>query len=140
MMFTNPDDAVLKSCLLNSQRIAVVGLSPNPARPSHEVSSHMLAFGYDIVPVRPAVASVLGQAAYPSLQAVPGRIDLVNVFRQAAEVDAIVDDCIAMRIPAIWIQQGIINEPAAKRAQQAGMLVVMGRCIYVDYLRLIGRS
>lgn len=89
-----------------------------------------------IVPVRPFTESVLGETAYASLSDVPGKVDLVNVFRAADQIDAIVDEAIALQIPAIWIQQGIINEAAAERAQAAGLFVVMDRCIKIDYLRL----
>lgn len=135
-MFQNPPDTVLLALLQARPRIAVVGLSPRPDRPSYRVSRQMLAWGFDIVPVRPMVAEVLGQPAYASLEAVPGRIGLVNVFRNANEVDAVVDSAIAIGAPAIWIQQGIINHPAALRAQAAGLTVVMDRCIMVEYARL----
>jgi len=135
-MFQNPPDTVLLALLQARPRIAVVGLSPRPDRPSYRVSRQMLAWGFDIVPVRPMVAEVLGQPAYASLEAVPGRVGLVNVFRNADEVDAIVDSAIAIGAPAIWIQQGIINHPAALRAQAAGLTVVMDRCIMVEYARL----
>jgi len=135
-MFQNPPDTVLLALLQARPRIAVVGLSPRPDRPSYRVSRQMLAWGFDIVPVRPMVAEVLGQPAYASLEAVPGRIGLVNVFRNADEVDAIVDSAIAIGAPAIWIQQGIINHPAALRARAAGLTVVMDRCIMVEYARL----
>lgn len=133
-MFHNPSPDAIADLLKRVKRIAVVGLSPNPRRPSHSVSAQMQRFGYQIVPVRPAVSEVLGQPAYARLDLVPGEIDLVNVFRNAAEIDAIVDECIRLRLPAIWIQEGIINEAAAERARTAGMTVVMDRCIYKDYL------
>ncbi len=135
-MFQNPPDTVLLALLQARPRIAMVGLSPRPDRPSYRVSRQMLAWGFDIVPVRPMVAEVLGQPAYASLEAVPSRIGLVNVFRNANEVDAVVDSAIAIGAPAIWIQQGIINHPAALRAQAAGLTVVMDRCIMVEYARL----
>ncbi|GLR12578.1 CoA-binding protein [Chitinimonas viridis] len=135
-MFQNPPDTVLLALLQARPRIAVVGLSPRPDRPSYRVSRQMQAWGFDIVPVRPMLAEVLGQPAYASLEAVPGRIGLVNVFRNANEVDAVVDSAIAIGAPAIWIQQGIINHPAALRAQAAGLTVVMDRCIMVEYARL----
>ncbi|WP_137935803.1 CoA-binding protein [Chitinivorax sp. B] len=136
MQFTNPDDLAIRDFLQRIRRIAVLGLSPNQHRPSYHVSAHMQRFGYDIVPVRPGVASVLGQPAYAHLQDVPGRVELVNVFRNANELDTIVENCISLGMPAIWIQQGIINEAAACRARDAGLFVVMDRCIYIDYLHL----
>ncbi|MFN7086895.1 MAG: CoA-binding protein [Burkholderiales bacterium] len=119
--------------LKNVRNIAVVGLSPNPARPSHGVARAMQGYGFNIIPVHPAVKEVLGVRAYPRLADVPLAIDLVNVFRRAEFVDAIVEECLALGIKALWIQEGIINEPAALRARQSGMFVVMDRCIYRDY-------
>jgi hypothetical protein len=136
-MFANPPDSLLRSLFTDSRRIAVVGLSPQPSRPSYRVSRQMQAWGFQIVPVRPLVAEVLGQPAYGRLEDVPGKVDIVNVFRNASEVDAIVDSAIAIGAPAIWIQQGIVNEPAALRAQAAGLTVVMDRCIMVEYARLL---
>ncbi|SFZ78503.1 CoA-binding protein [Chitinimonas taiwanensis] len=136
-MFANPPDSLLRSLFTDSRRIAVVGLSPQPSRPSYRVSRQMQAWGFQIVPVRPLVAEVLGQPAYGRLEDVPGQVDIVNVFRNASEVDAIVDSAIAIGAPAIWIQQGIVNEPAALRAQAAGLTVVMDRCIMVEYARLL---
>ncbi len=135
-MFQQPSDSEIRDRLKQIRRIAVVGLSPNPTRPSYRVSSRMQRWGFEIVPVRPAVTSVLDSPAFGSLAEVPGQIDLVNVFRNASELDAIVDDCIALNLPALWIQQGIINESAAARAQAAGIWVVMDRCLMVEYNRL----
>ncbi|MCB6182671.1 CoA-binding protein [Leeia sp. TBRC 13508] len=135
-MFENPSDESTQAILKKSRRIAVVGLSPNPARPSFGVSKIMRTFGYQIVPVRPAVTDVMGEKAYPDIQSVPGEIDLVNVFRNANELMPIIDACIERRVPAIWIQEGIINEEAANKAKAAGIWVIMDRCIYKDYLRL----
>jgi predicted CoA-binding protein len=135
--FQNPSPEQLKSLLQGIHRIAVVGLSPRPNRPSHGVAAALQQFGYQIVPVRPAVDKVLGAQAYPDLYSVPGKIDLVNVFRAPQYVDPIVDACIELNIPAIWFQDGVINVSAALRAQAAGILVVMDRCIYRDYKMLI---
>lgn len=135
-MFNNPSDDDIRQRLKQSRRIAVVGMSPNPARPSFGVAKIMRAFGYSIVPVRPAVSEVLGETAYPTLQAVPGRVDIVNVFRNASLLEPIVDACIETGAPALWIQEGIVNEAAAERARAAGIWVVMDRCIYKDYVRL----
>lgn len=135
--FQNPSPEQLKSLLQGIHRIAVVGLSPRPNRPSHGVAAALQQFGYQIIPVRPAVDKVLGEQAYPDLYSVPGNIDLVNVFRAPEYVDPIIDACIELKIPAIWLQDGVINESAALRAQAAGILVVMDRCIYRDYKMLI---
>ena len=135
-MFENPSDEARRALLQRIKTIAVVGLSPKPGRPSYFVAKAMQDFGYDIIPVRPAVAEVLGKKAYASLADVPVPIDLVDVFRAAEYIDAIVDECIALKVPAIWIQEGIVNEEAARRAQEAGITVIMDRCIYKDYVSL----
>lgn len=132
-MFRNPSAAECCALLKRVRNIAVVGLSPNPARPSHSVSRAMMGFGFTIIPVHPAVKEVLGENAYPRLSDVPLPIDLVNVFRRAQFIDAIVDECLALGLKALWIQEGIVNEPAAERARRAGMMVVMDRCIYRDF-------
>jgi hypothetical protein len=97
----------------------------------------MQGFGYRIIPVRPAVDEVLGEKAYPDLYAVTENIDLVDVFRAPQHVDVIVDACIELKIPAIWLQDGVVNEPAAQRAREAGITVIMDRCIYRDYMQLL---
>src|SRR5665647_1392765 len=123
--FENPTPGQCCEMLKNVKNIAVVGLSPNPARPSYGVAKAMQGFGFNIIPVRPAVKEVLGAKAYPKLADVPEHIDLVNVFRQAEFIDGIVDDCLALWIKFLWIQEGIVNEPAALRARQAGMTVAI---------------
>lgn len=135
--FVNPSREEIINLLEQSQRIAVVGLSPKPARPSYQVASALQKFGYRIVPVRPALDEVLGEKAYPDLYAVPGQIDLVDVFRAPEHVEPIVDACIALKIPALWLQDGVVNEGAALRAQANGITVVMNRCMYRDYRQFI---
>lgn len=135
-MFANPSKDEICALLKGVKNIAVVGLSPNPRRPSYGVARAMLGFGFNIIPVRPLVTEVLGRPAYGSLAQVPGRIDLVNVFRAAEHIDAVVDECLALDLSALWIQEGIVNEPAACRAREAGIEVVMDRCIYRDYAGL----
>lgn len=139
--FRNPDTATIKALLERVRTVAVVGLSPRPDRPSHGVARAMQNYGYRIIPVRPAVKEVLGERAYPDLRQVPdpGRIDLVDVFRNPDQVDPVVDACIELKMPALWLQDGVINEPAAKRARDAGILVIMDRCLYRDYAMLVGR-
>jgi hypothetical protein len=136
MAFANPSNEAIRALLGRVKNIAVVGLSPKPNRPSYFVARAMQGFGYRIIPVRPAVAEVLGEKAYVTLADVPERIDLVDAFRAAEHIDELVDECIRLKIPALWIQEGIVNEPAAQRARDAGMFVVMDRCIYKDYVSL----
>lgn len=132
-MFLNPPLTEIFATLRAMHRIAVVGLSPHPHRPSYGVAKAMQGFGCQIVPVRPAQTHLLGEPAYPTLRAVPGAVDMVNVFRRAEEIDALVDEVLAIGAPALWIQTGIVNIPAALRARAAGVWVVMDRCIYQDY-------
>ena len=138
MAFTNPDDDSLRALFRRVRTIAVVGFSPKPDRPSHSVAAALQRFGYRIIPVRPALARGLGETAYPDLAAIPesGQIDLVDVFRAPEYVDEVIDACIALRIPAVWLQEGVVNEAAAKRARAAGLTVVMDRCTYKEYRRL----
>ncbi len=134
MEFTNPAPAECCARLARVRNIAVVGLSPKAVRPSYVVAKALQSFGFRIIPVRPGVVDVLGETAYRRLADVPVAIDLVDVFRAAPHLDALVDECIALDLPALWIQEGIVNEPAAQRARAAGMMVVMDRCLYKDYL------
>lgn len=136
-MFRNPGNEELRALLARAKRIAVVGASPNPERPSHRIARRLLDWGYEVVPVRPALKELFGAKAYAKLVDVPGKIDLVNVFPSADCLGPLIEECIARGVPAVWIQQGIVNEPAAERARAAGIEVVMDRCISVDYRRLM---
>jgi predicted CoA-binding protein len=137
MNFSNPDDAHIREILTQAKHIAVVGLSPKQARPSHRVARRLQDFGYDIIPVRPALREVLGERAYAQLGEVPDPVDIVDVFRAPEHVDAIVDVCIQRHFPVLWLQEGVVNEAAAQRAQDAGVTVVMDRCTLKEYLRLL---
>lgn len=135
--FVNPSLTEIGALLRRVRTIAVVGLSPEPNRASYGVARALQGFGYRIVPINPAVTEVLGERAYPELRQVPEPVDLVDVFRASHHVAAIVDQCIALRLPALWLQDGVVDEAAALRARSAGLTVVMDRCIYRDYLQLI---
>lgn len=135
--YTHPTPETLRQLLEKVKTIAVVGLSPRPSRPSHHVAAAMQGFGYRIIPVRPAVDEVLGESAYPDLYALPHKPDLVDVFRAPEHVMPIVEACIELGVKAIWLQDGVVNEAAAQRAEEAGMTVIMDRCIYRDYMRLM---
>ena len=138
-MFKNPGPAERCALLKRVKNIAVVGLSPNPSRPSHGVAASLQGFGYRVIPVHPTAETVLGAKVYRRLADVEVSIDLVDVFRRAEFIEGIVDECIALKLKALWIQEGIVNEPAAERAQAAGMFVVMDRCIYRDYVEICTR-
>lgn len=135
--FINPAAAEIRALLQRVKTIAVVGLSASPVRPSHGVARALQGFGYRIIPVNPTLTEVLGEKAYPSLRALPEPVDLVDVFRESSHVAGIVDDCIALQLSALWLQDGVIDAAAALRAREAGLTVVMDRCIYRDYLQLI---
>jgi predicted CoA-binding protein len=137
MPFTNPSPEEIRALLARVKTIAVVGLSPRPDRPSHTVARALQRYGYRIVPVRPAVSEVLGERAYARLADIPFPVDLVDVFRAAEHIPAVVEEAIAIGAPAIWIQDGIVHEAAAERARNAGLTVVMDRCLYRDYVNLM---
>ncbi|MFY9559784.1 MAG: CoA-binding protein [Terriglobales bacterium] len=118
--------------------IAVVGLSGSPLRPSHGVSAYLQLQGYRIIPVNPQITEALGENSYPSLLDVPDKIDLVDVFRRPEYVDEIVEQAIRLKIPAIWLQEDVINERAAEKARKAGMLVVMDRCVLREHRARFG--
>ena len=119
-----------------ARTLAVVGLSDNPARPSHSVSQYMQAHGYRILPVNPGISEALGERSYGTLAELPVRPDVVNVFRLPNAVPAIVEEMIALGLPNLWVQLGIRNDEAAARAEAAGIRVVMDRCILVEHRRL----
>lgn len=126
--------------LKSAKTIAVVGLSSNPLRPSHGVSAYMQAQGYRIVPVNPQEEFVLGEKAYKSLLEVPEKIDIVDIFRRPEFVPEIVDEAIQKKASAIWMQEGVIHEQAAEKARQAGIFVVMDKCILVEHIKTAVRS
>lgn len=136
MSFDNPDDATLRALFDRVHTIAVVGLSPQPTRPSFRVAQAMQRYGFRIVPVRPLVDAVLGEQAYASLADIPFAVDLVDVFRAAEHVPAIVEQCLALHLPAIWVQEGILADDALLHAQAGGMTAVMDRCLLKEYVRL----
>lgn len=123
----------IQTILTDCTTIAVVGLSPKPDRPSHRVASYMQEVGYRIVPVNPGQDEILGQRCYPDLHAVPHRVDIVNIFRRSDQVEPIVRDAIGIGARVIWMQQGVVNTPAARLAEENGMTVIMDRCISVDH-------
>jgi len=136
-MFANPDTESIRRLLRQTHTVAVVGLSPNPSRPSFRVARGLQGLGLRIIPVRPMLAEVLGETAYPDLASLPELPDLVDVFRAAEHVPAIVDDCIKLGIKHLWLQEGIIHEAAAQRAMDAGITVIMNRCLWRDASALL---
>ncbi len=128
--------------LARAKTIAVVGQSERPMRPSHGVSAYMQAAGYRIIPVNPGIREALGEKSYPSLLEIPAdavkTIDLVDVFRRPEYVDEIVEQVIQLKIPAIWLQEGVINERAAEKARNAGIFVVVDLCVLKEHRARFG--
>lgn len=123
----------ISELLKRSKTIAVVGLSNNPLRPSHGVSAYMQSHGYRIIPVNPEIKGALGEKAVPTLSQVDEKIDIVDIFRRSEFVPEVVDEAIRLKVPAIWMQEGVIHEKAAEKARKAGILVVMDRCILKEH-------
>ncbi len=126
------EDEVAK-LLRSAKNIAVVGLSSSPLRPSYGVSAYMQSHGYHIIPVNPTIKGALGEKAYATLSDVPGPIDIVNVFRRSDQVPEVVEEAIRLKVPAIWMQEGVIHEGAAAEARKAGIMVVMDLCILKEH-------
>jgi predicted CoA-binding protein len=131
--FLNPNAAEIKALLQRIRTIAVVGLSPDPDRPSYSVAMYLQSVGYRIVPVRPGGGEILGEKAYPRLSDIPFPIDAVEIFRKSAEAGAHVDEAVALGVPAVWMQEGVIDEAAATRAREAGLFVAMDRCMLKEH-------
>lgn len=132
------DVAGLRRLLTTNQVIAVVGLSANWSRPSYFAAKYMQDHGYRIIPVNPAYTEVLGEKCYPSLAAIPEKVDMVDCFRKSIEIDALATEAIAIGAKCLWMQLGVVNESAAATASQAGLDVVMDRCVKIEHGRLFG--
>lgn len=128
--------SVVEEVLNSSRVVAMVGVSPKPGRPSYRVASYLKKNGYKIIPVNPQAEEVLGMTSYPDLSSVPEPVDVVDIFRRPEEVPAIVEEAIKIGAKAVWMQKGVINEEAATRAREAGLLVVMDRCMFKEHKRL----
>ncbi len=132
-MASLPNADPIRQLLERAKTIAVVGLSDSPLRPSHGVSAYMQAHGYRIIPVNPTIAEALGEKSYRSLSEVPDKIDIVNIFRRPEFMEEVVDQAIQLRVPAIWMQEGVIHQKAAEKAQRAGIFVLMDICILKEH-------
>jgi len=137
-MASLPESDPITDLLKRSRTIAVVGLSNSPLRPSHGVSADMQTHGYRIIPGNPKIHGSLGEKAYGSLLEVQEKIDVVNIFRRPEFVEEVVDQAIGLRIPVIWMQEGVIHQKAAQKARQAGIFVVMDRCILKEHRARFG--
>ncbi len=136
-MFENPSRDEIRALLGAVKTIAVLGLSDNPERPSYRVAKALQGYGYRIVPVRPGQRQVLGETAYARLADLPEVPDLVDVFRAPEHVPGIVDECIALGVQRLWLQEGVVHEAAAEKARAAGMVVVMDRCTWKEYVAVM---
>lgn len=143
-MFRNPERPAIEALLRRARTVAVVGLSADPSRPSHGVAAALQRWGYRIIPVTPSAPEVLGARSVPDLDHLgavlgPGeQVDIVDVFRRPEHVAGIVDDCIRLGLPALWLQDGVVDAAAAERAAAAGILTVMDRCIFRDRAAMHG--
>src|SRR5436853_4214194 len=134
-MASLPQPDPITDLLKRVRTIAVVGLSDSPLRPSHGVAAYMQSQGYRIIPVNPTIKGALGEKAVGSLSDIQEKIDIVDVFRRPEGVPEVVDEAIKLGVPAIWLQEGVINEDAAAKAREAGILVVMDKCILKEHRR-----
>ena len=132
--FADPD--MIRRILDSCRTIAVVGLSGNSSRPAHRVAAYMQRHGYTIIPINPNERTVLGERAYATLSNLPAKVDLVSVFRRSDEAGAVIDQAIQMGAQAVWLQEGVIDEAGTRRANEAGLLVVMDRCWLKEHRRL----
>lgn len=132
------NDDQIRKILQESKTIAVVGLSDNPAKASHGVARYLLSQGYDLVPVNPNTPEVLGRKSVPDLASLDRPVDVVQLFRPSAEVPPFVDQAIAIGARTVWMQEGIYHAEAGRKAEQAGLQVVMNRCMMKEHYRLIG--
>ena len=131
----------IEAKILNEYRtVAVVGVSPNPERPSYRVLSYLGEHGYTVFPVNPLAREIGGQASYPNLIAIPARVEVVDIFRRSEEVGPIVEEAIEIGAKAVWMQEGVIIEEAASKAREAGLLVVMDKCMRKEHLHLTERG
>jgi predicted CoA-binding protein len=128
--------SIEKRILKDYRTIAMVGLSPNPTRPSNIVASYLKENGYKVIPVNPRAGEILGEISYPNLSSIPQQVDVVDIFRRSHEVPAIVQGAITVGAKAVWMQEGVKHVEAAERARKAGLLVVMDRCMFKEHRRL----
>ena len=126
----------IEGILKRAKTVAVVGLSPKADRPSYGVASYLKEQGYRIIPVNPAADEVLGEKCYPDLSSIEEKVDVVDIFRRAEDVPPIVEEAIRTGAETVWMQEGIVNEEAAARAREAGLEVVMDRCMLKEHKRL----
>ena len=132
-------DQDIKQLLKTAKTIAVVGLSPDPERPSYEVASYLQSKGYKIMPVRPGIEKILGEKAYASLTEIPEPVDIVDIFRKTEFIPEVVDEAIRIKTKAVWMQLGLSHSEAAQKAVSAGLSAIENRCILIEHKRLLSK-
>ncbi len=135
---TIEDDAGLRDILRSARTVACVGVSSNPQKPSYVIFQYLLEAGYQMVPVNPTTPDVMGRQTYPDVTSIPQKIDVVQVFRKPQDVPPVVEQAIKAGAKVVWMQEGIVNQQAAKQAEEAGLQVVMDRCMMKTHQRLFG--
>ncbi len=135
--FHNPADAEIKQLLQTAKRIAVVGMSAKPERASYSVARYLMAQGYEVIPVNPMETEIFGLKSYGSVSEVPGKIDIVDVFRRSDQTDPIIDEAITVKARVVWLQLDVVNEAGCLRAQAAGLTAIQNRCIKIEHARLL---
>ncbi|HEX9913172.1 MAG TPA: CoA-binding protein [candidate division Zixibacteria bacterium] len=126
---------IMEKIFKDSKTIAVVGLSSNPSRPSYSVARYLQSQGYKIIPVNPNEKEILGEKSYPDLVSIPDKIDIVDIFRRSEDVPPVIEQAIEIKAKVVWMQEGIVNEEAAKKASDAGLTVVMDKCMYKEHCK-----
>ena len=127
--------------ILNEYRsIAIVGASPNPERLSHQVANYLIEQGYRVSLINPTVTEIMGQTSYPDLSSIPDPVEVVDIFRRSDQVEPIVDEAIKIGAKVVWMQEGVVNEAAADKAKNSGLLVVMNKCMRQEHERLMGTA
>ena len=134
----NPADGAIAEILRQSRRIAVIGISAKPGRPSLDVAHYLMDHGYEVVPVNPQLKQWEGLTCYPSLNEVPGPVDIVDIFRKPDSIGELVEEIVAKKPACAWLQLGIVNNEASGKIRQAGITTVQDRCIKIEHARLIG--
>lgn len=132
------DVKTLRRVLSDYKRVAIVGLSTNPSRPSYFVAKYLLDHGFEVIPVNPKYKEILGQTCYPDLLSIPSPVDIVDLFQKAERVPPFVDHAITIKAKLVWMQLGIVHEEAAQKARDAGLEVIMNKCIKIEYARIFG--
>jgi predicted CoA-binding protein len=122
--------------LKSFRNVAMVGVSNNPERPSYIVFRYLMACGYNVIPVNPTIGEVQGKKCYASLSAIPEKVEVVDIFRKSEDIPPIVEEAIKIGAKAVWMQEGIVNKAAAKKAEAAGLLVVMDKCMRKEHIRM----